>query len=62
MSVPPKSITVDYKPAWDNVIKRVFPNTMIIRDGFHTVQLIIEGKMQKTSMLNKIIDITIRIK
>jgi hypothetical protein len=36
----PKTITVDYKPAWDRWINRVFPRTLIIRDGFHTVQLI----------------------
>ncbi|MHA1783983.1 MAG: transposase [Candidatus Helarchaeota archaeon] len=36
----PKSIVVDYKPAWDLGIKKVFPECLIIRDGFHTVQLI----------------------
>jgi len=36
----PKSLAIDYKPAWDRGIKRVFPGTLIIRDGFHTVQLI----------------------
>jgi len=36
----PKSIVVDYKPAWDLGIKKVFPGTLIIRDAFHTVQLI----------------------
>jgi len=36
----PKTITVDYKPAWDRGIRRVFPKTLIIRDRFHTVQLI----------------------
>ena len=36
----PKSIAIDYKPAWDRGIKHVFPRTLIIRDGFHTVQLI----------------------
>ena len=36
----PKTIVVDYKPAWDLAIKKVFPSSLIIRDGFHTVQLI----------------------
>jgi len=36
----PKSIVIDYKPAWKRGIQRVFPGTLIIRDGFHTVQLI----------------------
>lgn len=36
----PKSIVTDYKPAWDLGIKKVFPKSLIIRDGFHTVQLI----------------------
>ncbi len=40
LGAQPKSIVVDYKPAWDVAIRRVFPNTMIIRDGLHTVQLI----------------------
>ena len=36
----PKTIVVDYNPVWDVAIKKVFPNSLIIRDGFHTVQLI----------------------
>ncbi|MHA1300352.1 MAG: transposase [Candidatus Helarchaeota archaeon] len=36
----PKSIVIDYKPAWTLGIKKVFPKTLIIRDAFHTVQLI----------------------
>ena len=55
LSVPPKSITVDYKPAWDNAIKRVFPNTMIIRDGFHTVQLINRAILKELRKITKIL-------
>jgi len=40
LNTPPKSIVVDYKQALDITIKRVFPDTMIIKDGFHTVQLV----------------------
>ena len=36
----PISIAIDYSTAIDKAIKKVFPHTKIIRDGFHTVQLI----------------------
>jgi transposase len=36
----PKSVVIDYKSAWEVGIKKVFPNTLIIRDGFHTVRLL----------------------
>ena len=36
----PKSVVIDYKSAWEVGIKKVFPTTLIIRDGFHTVRLL----------------------
>ena len=53
LGAQPKSIVVNYKPAWDVAIKRVFPNTMIIRDGFHTVQLISRAILKSIQKLTK---------
>ena len=61
LSKPPKSIVVDYKPAWDIAIKRVFPDTMIIKDGFHTVQLVNRAILKCLQKLtNKIYSTPIR--
>jgi len=61
LSKPPKSIVVDYKPAWDIAIKRVFPDTMIIKDGFHTVQLVSRAILKGLQKLtNKIYSTPIR--
>ncbi|MHA1312225.1 MAG: transposase [Candidatus Helarchaeota archaeon] len=53
LGAQPKSIVVNYKPAWDVAIKRVFPNTMIIRVGFHTVQLINRAILKSIQKLAK---------
>lgn len=49
----PKSIAIDYKPAWDRGIKRVFPRTLIIRDGFHTVQLMNRAIFKDFKVISK---------
>lgn len=52
---PPETITVDFNPAWDLAIKKVFPESIIIRDGFHTVQLINRAILKELSWIsNKI--------
>lgn len=49
----PKSIVTDYKPAWDRGIRNVFPETLLIRDGFHTVQLINQAIFKELSAISK---------
>lgn len=49
----PKSIVTDYKPAWDRGIRKVFPETLLIRDGFHTVQLINQAIFKELSAISK---------
>ncbi len=49
----PISIVTDYKPAWDRGIRRVFPDTLLIRDGFHTVQLINQAIFKELKAISK---------
>ncbi|MHA1756190.1 MAG: transposase [Promethearchaeota archaeon] len=53
LSAPSKSIVVDYKPAWNIAVKRVFSNIMIIRNGFHIVQLINRAILKELQKLTK---------
>lgn len=49
----PISIVTDYNPAWDRGIRHVFPETLLIRDGFHTVQLINQAIFKDLKAISK---------
>jgi len=53
LATAPLSIVTDYKPAWDRGIRNVFPETLLIRDGFHTVQLINQAIFKELSAMAK---------
>ncbi|MHA1265922.1 MAG: hypothetical protein ACTSRS_11890 [Candidatus Helarchaeota archaeon] len=53
LTVEPEFIVVDYKPAWESAILKIFPDAIIIRCSFHTVQLVNRGISKELNRVSK---------
>jgi len=53
MGLNPAFFVIDYKPAWELALRKIFPNALIIRCGFHTVQLVNRGILTELNQLSQ---------
>jgi len=53
LALNPAFIIVDYKPAWELALQKIFPNAIIIRCGFHTVQLVNRGILKELNQISR---------
>jgi hypothetical protein len=54
LAVNPEFIVIDYKPAWEVALTKIFPKALLIRCGFHTVQLVNRGILKELNQFSKI--------